>query len=174
MRTFDELERAFSEWSPFPRDRGAVSMLVVRKPEGARETPQRIELTLEGGVIGDRWADGERKMECQITLMAARVAELIAGPDGVAERIGDNLLVDLDLGEDNLPAGALLRVGTAVVEVTPKPHTGCNKFSARFGQDALRWVNWKSHRARRLRGIHAMVTTAGIVSIGDAIEVVRR
>jgi MOSC domain-containing protein YiiM len=173
-RSFDELERAWAAWPPLPRDRGTISMLVVRKPEGRREMPQQIELSVADGVAGDRWANGGRDIEAQVTVMIARVAELVAAPAFGPDEVGDNILVDLELAVDNLPAGARVRVGGAVLEVTAKPHAGCKKFSGRFGQDALRWVNWKPHRARRLRGLHAFVVEPGIVSVGDAIEVVKR
>ncbi len=63
---------------------------------------------------------------------------------------GDQLYVDLDIGVDNLPAGSLLGVGSAVLEVTELPHTGCSKFSGRFGADALRFVNSSVGRPLRL------------------------
>jgi MOSC domain-containing protein YiiM len=102
--------------------------------------------------------------------MSARVAELIA--DGAPVDLpGDNLLVDLDLSAGALPIGARVRVGSALLEVSPMPHTGCRKFAERFGQDALRWVNWKEHRDRRLRGVNCRVLEPGNVSVGDRCQV---
>jgi len=83
---------------------------------------------------------------------------------------GDQLYVDLDLSLDNLPAGTRLQIGDAVLEVTALPHTGCAKFSARFGSDAARWVNTPSGRELNLRGINARVVTPGQVRRGDAIR----
>jgi MOSC domain-containing protein YiiM len=101
--------------------------------------------------------------------MNATVAELVAAGRQPLHEAGDNLLVDLDIGYDNLPPGTRLRIGGALLEVTEAPHTGCSKFSERFGQDALRWVNWRHWRERRLRGVNARVVEGGSVRVGDAI-----
>jgi hypothetical protein len=54
---------------------------------------------------------------------------------------GDQLFIDMDLSKENLPAGTKLSLGTAVIEATASPHTGCKKFVARFGLDAMIFVN---------------------------------
>ena len=174
MRTIEELEHLWSQVAAPPRDRGTVDLIVLRPAEGERETPESVELSPQGGVHGDRWSQGEEPHpEAQVTLMNARVADLIA--DGVDRALfGDNFLVDLDLSEDALPPGTRLRLGGALVEITPLPHTGCEAFSERFGNEALRWVNHKKRRGQRLRGLHTRVIEAGSVAIGDAIEVVSR
>jgi MOSC domain-containing protein YiiM len=134
------------------------------------ETPAEAELSVEAGLIGDRW-DAARDPDrvAQVTLMNATVAELVAAGRQPLHEAGDNLLVDLDIGYDNLPPGTRLRIGGALLEVTEAPHTGCSKFSERFGQDALRWVNWRHWRERRLRGVNARVVEGGSVRVGDAI-----
>ena len=166
----DELERRFAAVPAPPVDGGTVQLIVVRK-EGAHEQPARARLSTARGVHGDRWADGEHPdPEAQVTLIERRVAELIAGGD--RERLhvpGDNFVVDLDLSFDALPAGTRLRLGTAVVEITAKPHAGCHKFRARFGDDVLRWVNDREHRPRRLRGVNARIVEDGEVAVGDRI-----
>ena len=81
---------------------------------------------------------------------------------------GDQLIVDFDLSVANAPAGTRLRIGSAVIEVTDKPHTGCAKFAERFGVEAARWVN--SRKDLRLRGICAVVVEPGAVSVGDEIS----
>jgi len=58
-------------------------------------------------------------------------------------------------------------LGTAVIEVTPPPHTGCKKFVARFGLDAMMFVNSANGRQLCLRGINAKVIKGGIVRVGD-------
>ena len=88
--------------------------------------------------------------------------------------MGDNLFVDLDLSAANLPIGSRLRIGDALVTVTPKAHNGCKKYLARFGADALRFVNEKELRHRNLRGIFLRVTAAGEVKVGDPIVVLER
>jgi MOSC domain-containing protein YiiM len=166
----DELERRFTAIPAPPTDGGTVHLIVVRRPD-VHDQPARAVLSTAHGVHGDRWADGERPdPEAQVTLIERRVAELIAGGD--RERLhvhGDNFVVELDLSLEALPVGARLRLGTAVVEITAKPHAGCHKFRARFGDDVLRWVNAREHRGRRLRGVHARVVEDGEVSLGDRI-----
>jgi MOSC domain-containing protein YiiM len=170
LRTIEELEAA---WVAAPETPGgeAVELICVRRVGGVHETPERVEVTVEGGVEGDRWALGERpNLEAQVTLMNIRVVDLITH-DGVAlDASGDNFLVDLDLSEDALPVGTRLRIGTAVLEVSAEPHTGCKKFRERFGLDALKWVN--DHRDRRLRGMNCRVLEAGAVAVGDSVSVV--
>jgi len=50
------------------------------------------------------------------------------------------------------------------------PHTGCAKFTERFGSAAARWVNTPIGRALNLRGINVRVVTSGQVRRGDAIR----
>ena len=67
-------------------------------------------------------------------------------------------------------AGTRLAVGSAVIEVSDEPHTGCEKFHARYGGDAHRFVNTRAHRGLNLRGINARVVEPGVVRRGDAIR----
>jgi MOSC domain-containing protein YiiM len=168
MRGYDELERLWRASPPPPRDRGTVRLICLRLGGGVHACPVRVRLTPEGGVEGDRWK-GSR--ECQVTLMNVRAAELVAADHAPLHAAGDNFLVDLDLSEEALPAGTRLRLGSALLEVSKKPHTGCSKFNARFGPDALRWVN--ADDRRRLRGVNCRVAGAGDVALGDAVEIVR-
>jgi MOSC domain-containing protein YiiM len=171
VRSYDELERLWREAPPASCDRGVVRLICVRKGQGAHECPDRVALSPETGVAGDRWIDKpERKLGEQVTLMSARVAELVAGAHAPLHAAGDNFLVELDLTEASLPAGTRLRLGSALLEVSREPHTGCKKFRERFGMDALRWVN--DHKPLRLRGVNCRIVAAGEVGVGDAIEVV--
>jgi MOSC domain-containing protein YiiM len=170
LRTIEELESRWASTEPAPRGNGTVRLICVRVGDGVHETPERIEVTTAGGLEGDRWAAGERPdLDAQVTLMNVRVTQLLAGDRVPLDTPGDNFLVDLDLAEEALPAGTRLRIGTALLEVSPTPHTGCKKFSARFGLDALRWVN--DHRDRRLRGMNCRVIEPGSVSVGDPVEI---
>ncbi|HEY7846600.1 MAG TPA: MOSC domain-containing protein [Candidatus Limnocylindria bacterium] len=170
MRTFEELESLWATVPAPPRQRGTLRLVCRRVEPGVHETPAEAELSVEAGLIGDRW-DAARDPDrvAQVTLMNATVAELVAAGRQPLHEAGDNLLVDLDIGYDNLPPGTRLRIGGALLEVTEAPHTGCSKFSERFGQDALRWVNWRHWRERRLRGVNARVVEGGSVRVGDAI-----
>ena len=172
MRSFEVLERLWREAPAPPRRRGTVRLLTLRKGDGRYETPSRGQLSPDEGLIGDRWSRArDPAADHQVTVMEARVAAWLAGSERPLHAAGDNLLVDLDLAQDALPAGARLRVGEAILEVTPAPHTPCKKFGERFGADAVRWVGWKAHAARRLRGINCRVIAGGAVAVGDAVEV---
>ena len=173
-----ELAAGLTEVRLAPVDDGALLMIVVRPDRDLRELPDRAELTSEAGLVGDRWAkhttrrlpDGRLNPETQLTLLNARTAALIAGPQERWPLAGDNLVVDLDLSMTNLPTGQRLQIGHAVIEITEEPHTGCSKFSKRFGPDALKFVNSPEGRALRLRGVNAMVVQAGGVQLGDRVR----
>ena len=170
MHSFDDLQARWDAAPNPPAGAGTVAFIVLRKGGGVHETPGEAAITVEDGVVGDRWTirdDPERNY--QITLMNRTIADLIAHGDCPGYDAGDNFLVDLDLSEAALPVGAQIRVGTAVLEVTPDPHMGCKDFAARFGQDALRWINWKDNRAERRRGVNCRVVEPGVAKIGDAV-----
>jgi MOSC domain-containing protein YiiM len=170
----DVLEQRLAALPPPPRETGRVTLLVSRREEGVRETPERVRLTSQGGMPGDAWARRTPdKIEVQLTVMQADVAELVANGQ-TPSLFGDNLLVELDLSAQNLPEGTRLRAGTTLLQVTPEPHNGCLKFCERFGQDALKFTADPRHRDKKLRGIHMRVVEAGEVGVGDEIRVVER
>jgi MOSC domain-containing protein YiiM len=172
--SYETLEAGLAALPPPPTDEGTVVLVVSRPDVGERWTPQRLRLTPEGGVERDRWAAREsRNPDMQITVMRADVARLVADGQPLSTP-GDNLMVELDLSTENLPTGTRLRVGTAICEVTPYPHTGCGKFEARFGQDARSFANSEAHAHEHLRGIYFRVLEAGEVGPGDAIQVLAR
>jgi hypothetical protein len=174
FRTLAELERELSALPALPSDRGSVTLIVRRPDPGLRETPERVQLTPEEGIPGEYW---NRKpgvtIDNQITVMQTNVARLIANGQPLT-LFGDNLFLDLDVSGANLPPGSRVRIGEALLEVTPKRHTGCKKFSGRFGVDALRFVATPAGRARNFRGLYLRVLTAGEAAPGDAVEVVER
>ncbi|MCI0344126.1 MAG: hypothetical protein L0221_01600 [Chloroflexi bacterium] len=172
--SLDLLAPAFAALSEAPRDRGSVALIVRRSEEGRRETPGRVRLVPGDGIPGDAWGRREHKtLDGSITVMQAAIAELMANGQPLV-LFGDNLFLDLDLSTSNLGVGSRVRVGTAILEVTPKPHSGCGKFSGRFGVDALRLTATPEGRARRARGLYMRVVEAGDVSPGDAVEVLQR
>lgn len=172
MKTFDELQRLWHDSPVPPVGRGVIRCIGVRKGNDVHETPLAVEVTRAEGVVGDRWTPGDDpERHSQITLMNSTAAELIAHGDTPPQTSGDNFYVDLDIGEQALPVGTRLRLGTAVLEVSPEPHMGCSKFSARFGKDALRWARFKSNRRLRLRGIHCLVIEDGFAKTGDEVVV---
>lgn len=152
--------------------------LVVRRPElGVREVLEVGELSSDEGLVGDTWsvrpsrrtADGGPHPDMQLTLMGIRIARLLAGDDERVPLAGDQLYVDLDLSVANLPPGTRMTLGTAVIEITDQPHTGCAKFAERFGRDALRFVNSPVGKHLRLRGANARVVVSGLVRPGDRV-----
>jgi hypothetical protein len=163
--TLDAMESGFAHICESPKDAGVLRMIARRPGVGARETLQEAGLTLADGLVGDGWRargsarrpDGSPDPENQLTVMNARVIELLAQEKERWELTGDQLFIDLDLSGANLPPGSRLAVGSAVIEVTAQPHTGCNKFQARYGPDAIRFVNSPEGRKWNLRGINAKV-----------------
>jgi len=157
-----------------PTDRGALELIVSRREDARRETPERVRLTRKGGVPGDAWQRNvPEKIEAQITMMWADYGRLVANGQALT-LFGDNLLVDLDLSAANLPVGTRLRLGGAELEVTPEPHNGCVKYHQRFGKSALRLCAHPDYRDQRLRGIYVRVVEEGEVAVGDVVEVLRR
>ena len=170
----DHLERSLAALRGAPVDRGRVALLVRRWEGGLRETPERVRLEPDAGLPGDAWGRLQNpRPEAQLTVMQIDVAELIANGQPLT-LFGDNLFLDLDLSTTNLPTGSRLRAGGAILEVTPKPHNGCQKFHARFGPDALRLVSKPDLRHRNLRGIYMRVVRPGEVAPGDGVEVIAR
>lgn len=174
FRALDALCARLGAAAPPPTDRGRVTLLVTRVDGGRRETPSQVVLTATAGMPGDAWL---RKTpdapEAQLAVMQDAVAVLIANGQPLL-LFGDNLFLDLDLSAANLPIGSRLRAGACVLEVTPKPHNGCSKFSGRFGPDALRFVAHPERRHLNLRGIYLRVVEDGAVAVGDPVEVLSR
>jgi MOSC domain-containing protein YiiM len=161
-----------------PADGGTVEQIVSRPGAGERMVLEEGVLDPAAGLRGDSWAargsrhapDGAAEVGRQLTIMNARAIALIAGTPERWALAGDQLYLDLDLSDGNLPAGSRLTLGTAVVEITGLPHTGCAKFRERFGVDAARFVNSPVGRELHLRGINARVVQAGTVRRGDVVR----
>lgn len=173
--TREELDARLGELRTLPTDEGTLELIVVRPREGERETPESAAVTVDEGLVGDRWEpfveqDGSLGREAQLTIASTHVLGLIAEPERWA-LAGDNLLVDMGLDLDTLPAGSRLAIGDSlVVQISELPHTGCAKFSARFGSDALKFINSPEGRRLRLRGVNATVIKPGTVSVGDPVR----
>jgi hypothetical protein len=155
---------------------GGRLVLLVRRPEvGERDMPAEAVLDEVNGLDGDSWLargsasmpDGSADPLRQVTVMNARVAELVAGGTDRMPLAGDQLYIDLDISHDSLPAGSLLTVGRAVLQVSEAPHLGCAKFLERFGTEAMRFVNSRTGRQLRLRGMNTQVVVPGTVRLGD-------
>jgi len=172
-----DLEASLGHIRHSPHERGVVVLVVRRPAVGKRELPGEAMLDPAAGLVGDNWlargsgstADGSADPHRQVTVMNARVAKLVAGGADRMPLAGDQLYVDFDISVDNLPAGSLLDVGEAVLEVSEAPHLGCAKFVERFGADAMRFVNSRVGRQLRLRGMNTRVVQPGIVRPGDVV-----
>ncbi|HEV3227745.1 MAG TPA: hypothetical protein VGZ52_12950 [Acidimicrobiales bacterium] len=175
-RTTDELAAELDAVRSSPSDNGRVELIVRRPDVGERELLDEAQLTRHEGIVGDTWRergsrhtdDGSAEADRQLTVMNARAIALFAGSDRSRwAEAGDQLFIDLDLRDENLPPGTRLRIGSAIIEVTDKPHNGCAKFAERFGLDAARFVNTPEGKHLHLRGINAQVVADGTVRAGD-------
>jgi hypothetical protein len=173
-----ELKAALDHLREAPKNDGLLQLIVCRPDVDQREVLEQAELDPFKGLIGDSWCvrksrrtpDGSPHPEMQINIMNSRVTALVAQDKERWPLAGDQLYIDMDLSKENLPAGSRLQVGSAVLEVSPLPHTGCHKFVARFGEDAMKFVNSEVGKELCLRGINAKVVQAGMVKVGQTAK----
>ena len=173
----ETLEAGLAAVQASPKLTSLVDLIVRRPGVGLRELAGEARLDEGSGLIGDGWqergssrtADGSAHPDMQLTVMNSRFVALIAGSRERWPLAGDQLFIDLDMSTTNLPAGSRLRVGEAVIEITALPHTGCAKFKARFGADALTLVNSPLGRELRLRGANARIVSGGVIRVGDDV-----
>lgn len=173
-----ELEAGLGHVRGAPQDAGLLEMIVCRPGVEKRRVLDEGRLEVEDGLVGDNWKvrgssrkpDGSAHRDMQINIMSSRVVDLVAGTRDRWPLAGDQLFVDLDLSGENLPPGTRLAIGTAVLEITRPPHTGCKKFVARFGLEAMKFVNSTVGRQLNLRGVNAKVVRSGTVRTGDAVN----
>jgi len=176
--TTEELEAGLKDIYLSPKDNGVIEMIVRRPEVEKREVLPEAKLDLAEGLVGDNWkargssstADGSAHPEMQINIMNSRVIALLAQEKERWQLAGDQLYIDMDLSAENLPAGTRLALGSAVLEITAKPHSGCKKFAARFGQDAIKFVNSTLGKELHLRGVNARVIQAGTIQVGDIVK----
>ncbi len=173
-----ELQAGLAELSASPQDNGTLQMIVCRPNKGERLVMQRAELHLTAGLVGDNWQargsqtteDGRAHPEMQIAIMNSRIIHLIAQDQSRWPLAGDQLFIDLDLSDENLPPGQQISIGTAILEVTAIPHNGCAKFAERFGADAARFVNSAEGRQFHQRGINTQIVQHGSICVGDTVS----
>ena len=174
----EELNAGLEEIRQAPTDGGSLQMISRRPEIEERELVQEGQLDVTEGLVGDNWKTRGSKQDppreanpkTQLTLMNSRVADLVAGSEERWPLAGDQLFVDLNLGLDNLPAGTRLSVGSAVIEVSAEPHTGCKKFVERYGMDAMTFVNTEEGKQMCLRGINTKIVESGAIRVGDTVS----
>ena len=173
----ERLEAGLEEIRRSPADGGPLLMIVRRPRVDQREVVEEARLDVATGVVGDSWhdrpssssADGGPHPDAQVTIINSRMLDLVARSRERWPLAGDQLVIDLDMSAENLPPGTRLSIGSAVIEVTEKPHTGCLKFAGRFGHDALRFVSTPDAMAMRLRGVNTRVVQSGAIRAGDTV-----
>jgi MOSC domain-containing protein YiiM len=178
--TAEELLAGLGHIRRAPKDEGVLELIVRRPAIGVREALQEARLTHADGLVGDTWRhrgsnrtpNGSPHPDKQLNVMNSRAAALVAGDTSRWALAGDQLFIDLDLSGANLPPGSQLALGTAIIEITPEPHTGCQKFVSRFGLDAMKFVNSPVGRELNLRGVNARVVQAGVIRVGDTVQVI--
>jgi hypothetical protein len=129
-----ELDAGLEAIRNSPKDNGTVELIVSRPQPGARVVLDDAQLDPASGMITDSWATRVAAPDpaTQLTVMNARAIALIAQDRARWPLAGDQLFVDLDLADDNLPPGTQLEIGSAVIEVSVEPHTGCGKSAGSF------------------------------------------
>jgi MOSC domain-containing protein YiiM len=176
--TKEELEAGLDFIRQSPQNEGVLELIVRRPQVDQREMLAMGQLSLASGLEGDNWKargssatpDGSAHPDAQLTLMNSRIIALIAGDKERWPLAGDQLYVDFDLSAENIVPGTRLAIGEAVIEVSAKPHTGCEKFIARFGLDAQKFVNSPVGKQLHLRGINTKIIRAGQIRVGDGIR----
>jgi hypothetical protein len=173
--TTEELEAGLEHIYQSPKESGVLELIVRRPRVGEREVLDEGKLDLLTGLVGDTWRirgsmrtpDGSSHPDMQLNIMNSRVVALVAQERSRWPLAGDQLYLDMDLSADNLPPGTRLALGSAVLEITTEPHTGCQKFVARFGLEAMKFVNSPLGRQLNLRGVNAKVVQPGVIRVGD-------
>lgn len=173
--TTEELIAGLENIRQSPKDNGMLEMIVKRPQINERERLDEGTLDPTEGLLGDNWKirgssrmeDGSAHPEMQLNIMNARSIALLAQDKDRWQLAGDELFIDMDLTDENLPTGTRLALGEAVIEVTAEPHNGCKKFAERYGQDAVIFVNSPEGKKLHLRGINAKVIQGGKIRVGD-------
>lgn len=176
--TTAELQHGLAHVLAAPRDAGVIGLLCARPKHNARTFPDRLTLTRAGGVAGDfemsdPWLslpDGSPDPRIQVAIISARVLDLVWRERDRIPHPGDTLTVDMNLTEENLPAGTLLAAGSAVLRVSDEPNEGCVKWKVRYGKDAFHWTSAPANLPLRLRGLFCSIEVDGEVRLGDSLR----
>ncbi len=170
VSTQAQLDAGLEHAGASPKDGGTLEAIFVRPAVGKRTSLVEAQVSPEGGVHGDRWAASGADIRAQVTIMNARILDAVAGSRDRWSLAGDQLIVDLDLSDTNLPAGLRLAIDDVELEVSDLPHTGCEGFAERFGPAAARFIDAAEHAQLHLRGINARVVRGGTVRVGSEVR----
>lgn len=176
--TAKELEAGLAQILNSPMNCGTLDLIVRRPRIDERETLESAELDIIVGLVGDNWktrgshmtADSSAHPGMQLTMMNSRVINLVAQTRDRWPLAGDQLYVDLNLNAENLPPKTRLSLGTAAIEISEAPHLGCAKFAARFGKEAIIFVNSRRGKQLNLRGINVIVVQSGVIHVGNELK----
>lgn len=174
----EELDDALHGVLAAPRDAGEVRLLCARPRPNARNFPGTLTLTRAEGVAGDfertrPWLElpeGGIDPRIQVSIMSWRVLDLVWRDRDRIPHPGDNIAVDMNLTAENLPEGALLAVGSAVLRISDVPNEGCAKWKVRCGKAAYDWTSPPDRAALRLRGLFCEVVQDGVVTLHNVIR----
>lgn len=169
--TTEQIENGLPQILKSPKDNGILELIVRRPNPDEREILEIGELNETEGLAGDCWKNyGNVYLDAQIAIMNSRCVALLAQDENRWQLAGDQLYIDLDLSDENLPHGTRLAIGSAILETTPQPHNGCKKFIERFGLDAMKFVNSPIGKQHHLRGIYAKIVQSGAIKKGDLVK----
>ena len=177
-RSIQQLNAGLDQIRQSPTDGGILLRIVLRPDVDRRVVVEEGQLDIAEGLVGDSWKargststpDGSANPQAQVTIINSRALHLLAQTEERWPLAGDQLVIDIDMSEENLPPGARLSVGSAVLEISEEPHTGCLKFANRFGNDALRFVSTPTGQGMRLRGVNTRVVQSGAIRAGDSVD----
>ena len=176
--TFAECEAALAHINAAPLDGAVIERLCFRTDYAERSFPETLELSVERGIIGERWAhsawlklpDGSPDPRIQVSIFSQRVVDLCWRDRAGTLHPGDPIVVDMNLGVENMQVGTRLQAGTSIVEVSDKFNAACVKWKKRYGDESLRWINMAENRPFRLRGILCKIVQDGVVRVGDRLS----
>jgi hypothetical protein len=177
MPTADALLAALPHVLAAPKNAARIQQLCFRPARNERTFPESLTLTRAAGVPGERWLtepwlrlpDGAPDPDIQVSILPARVLELVWQPGDAAPHPGDTMVADMDMSVANLPPGTLLQAGTATLRVSGVFNDGCVKWKTRYGAAAKDWITAPGHPDLRLRGILCAVVQDGTVRVGDVL-----
>lgn len=174
--TLAECDAALAHVLAAPKE-AAIETLCHRPDFGQRDFREALELRVATGIENERWMkhpwmkleDGSPDPRIQVSILQRRVLDLCWRDRDSVVYPGDTMIADMDLGEENLPAGTRLQAGTAILEVSDVFNTACAKWKVRHGRESFDWINRPENVQHRLRGALCSIVQDGVVRKGDVL-----